>query len=153
MKTVALCASLALIGLLGCTDNEEATTPPPAETSRPGAPIAPSTPPPPQTTQSRETSPVSPMEPQVAQPEETTPMGSSTAAMADQKLKEKIQSALAVDPSLSDVAENVQIETTDGKVTLRGSASSAQEKEQIANKVQQIEGVQEVDNQLQVASR
>jgi osmotically-inducible protein OsmY len=89
----------------------------------------------------------------MAQPEEAPTMGSTTAAMDDQELKEKIQSTLEGDPSLSNVTENVQIETMDGKVTLRGSAPSAQEKEHIATKVQQMEGVQEVDNQLQVANR
>lgn len=152
MKTVALFASLPLLVLLGCTNNEEPTTSPPSETSRPAESTSPSTPSP-QTSQSPESSPSSPAAPQTAQPEESPTMGSPTAATDDQQLKEKIQSALEVDPTLSKVADNVQIETMDGKVTLRGSAPSEQEKEQIATKVQQMEGVQEVDNQLQVASR
>lgn len=152
MKTVMLFASLPLLVLLGCTNNEEPTAPPPSETSRAVEPTSPSTSPP-ETSQSMESSPASPTAPQTAQPGETPTMGDTTASVDDQELKERIQSALEVDPSLSDVAETVQIETTDGKVTLRGSAPSAQEKEQIATKVQQMEGVQEVDNQLQVASR
>ena len=152
MKTVALFASLSLVGLLGCMNNEEPAAPPPSETSRAVEPTSPSTAPP-ETSRSMEPSPSSPTEPQMAQPEEAPTMGSTTAAMDDQELKEKIQSTLEGDPSLSNVTENVQIETMDGKVTLRGSAPSAQEKEQIATKVQQMEGVQEVDNQLQVANR
>ena len=160
MKTAVLFTSLSLVALLGCTNSDEPATQPSSETLRETEPVPPPPPPPPSaysppadTAPPMGSSPSSPATPQTAQPEETPPLGSATATANDQELKEKIQSALQVDPSLSKVADNVQIETMDGKVTLRGSASSEEEKKQITTTVQQMEGVQEVDNQLQVASR
>ena len=162
MKTAALLASLSLVVMVGCADNEEPATPPPSETSRATEPTPPSSPPP-ETSQSMEPSTPStapsqkqtaqpgetPAETQMAQPEEPP----ATATANDQELKKRIQEALEVDTALSDAAENIQIDTTAGKVTLRGSVPSEKEKEEIATKVEQMEGVQEVDNQLQVASR
>jgi hypothetical protein len=71
---------------------------------------------------------------------------------ADKRLNTQIRQSLNADTSLSGVGQNVQLSTQNGKVTLRGSVSSEAEKRQIEQKVKQMNDVDNVDNQLQVAS-
>ncbi|MFO0619379.1 MAG: BON domain-containing protein [Polyangiaceae bacterium] len=52
---------------------------------------------------------------------------------------------------LSTTAKNVKIITTDGNVTLRGPVKSEGERADIAAAVEHVDGVRQVDNQLEVA--
>lgn len=86
----------------------------------------------------------------------SSPAGSMAADMgsseSDKRLNTQIRQALNTDASLAGVGQNVQLSTQNGKVTLRGSVSSEAEKKQIEQKVKQMSEVDNVDNQLQVAS-
>jgi len=59
---------------------------------------------------------------------------------------------VTADDSISINGKNVKIITVDGTVTLRGPVKSEQEKTNIAAKAQQIAGVKQVDNQLEIAN-
>ena len=54
--------------------------------------------------------------------------------------------------ALSMTAKNVKIITRGGVVTLRGPVKSDKEKTEIAQLAQRIEGVKQVDNQLEIAA-
>ena len=70
--------------------------------------------------------------------------------VADQRLNAQIRQSLSADTSLSGVGQNVQLSTSQGEVTLRGSVGSEREKLQIEQKVKQQSEVQDVTNELQV---
>jgi hyperosmotically inducible protein len=69
---------------------------------------------------------------------------------ADRAVTERIRAGLSRESTLSAVAQNVQIVTTNGKVTLRGSVKTASQKMEIGRIAQGSEGASEVDNQLEV---
>ena len=69
----------------------------------------------------------------------------------DVEITRQIRQAIVKDDSLSTNAHNVKIITNDGVVTLRGPVASAQEKTMVAKKAEKINGVDKVDNQLEVA--
>jgi hyperosmotically inducible protein len=73
-------------------------------------------------------------------------------APADLKLSQSIRRALVKDSSLSVSAKNVQVITSGGKVTLRGSVKSAEERDRIAHAAQTAAGADHVTNLLQVAA-
>ena len=54
------------------------------------------------------------------------------------------------DDSLSTSAQNVQIVTENGKVTLHGTVKTEGEKEKIADKAKLVSGVQNVENLITV---
>lgn len=81
-----------------------------------------------------------------------TPADQSERA-ADVDLTQRIRKAVTADDSLSTTAKNVKIITVNGVVTLRGPVKSEQEREKIAATAQQIAGVKQVDNQLEVAAQ
>ena len=60
--------------------------------------------------------------------------------------------AITSDDSVSTNGKNVKIITVDGVVTLRGPVKSEAEKTNIAAKAQQIAGVKNVENQLEIAN-
>jgi hypothetical protein len=76
-------------------------------------------------------------------------MGTSTS---DQNLNTQIRQALNADSSLSGVGRNVTLTTNNGKVTLNGSVASEGDKLKIEQKVKQMSGVENVNNELQVVS-
>lgn len=78
-----------------------------------------------------------------------TPLDQSNNA-ADRTITQKIRQAIMSDDSLSVDAKNIKIVTVNGVVTLRGPVSSSREKNDIASKVNDIPGVRNVDNQLDV---
>ena len=63
----------------------------------------------------------------------------------------KIRRDLMDHDNLSTTAKNVKIITTDGTVTLRGPVKSEDERVAVVTAAQQVEGVKQVDNQLEVA--
>lgn len=84
---------------------------------------------------------------------------SSSSAMSDQAMTEedrtlnqKIRQELASDSDLQTSASNIHFNTDNGKVTLMGTVATEQEKQDIEDKVGDMAGVEEVDNQLQIAS-
>ena len=74
-------------------------------------------------------------------------------AKSDVELTREIRRAVVKDDSLSMLAHNVKIVTSNGAVTLRGPVKTEQEKIAIANKAQAIAGPDKVDNQLEVKSQ
>ena len=78
-----------------------------------------------------------------------TPLDQSESE-ADRTITQKIRQAIMSDASLSTNAKNIKIITIKGVVTLRGPVASSQEKDAIARKANDIQGIVKVDNQLEV---
>lgn len=78
-----------------------------------------------------------------------TPLDQSESE-ADRTITQKIRQSIMSDSALSTNAKNIKIITIKGMVTLRGPVASAQEKDAIARKVNDVQGVVKVDNQLEV---
>ena len=84
--------------------------------------------------------------------DQTKTAGDQSENEADRTISQNIRAALTADDSLSTNGKNVKIITADGKVTLRGPVKSDAEKSAIAGKAQQVAGVKNVDNQLEIAN-
>ena len=84
--------------------------------------------------------------------DQTPTAGDKAENEADRKISQNIRQSLTADDTLSINGKNVKVITIDGKVTLRGPVKSEQEKSAIAAKAQQVAGVKNVDNQLEVAT-
>lgn len=80
-----------------------------------------------------------------------TPLDQSESE-SDRTITQKIRQAIMADSSLSTNAKNIKIITIQGVVTLRGPVASSQEKDAIAKKVNDIQGIVRVDNQIEVTS-
>ena len=78
--------------------------------------------------------------------------GDQSESEADRTISQNIRKAITADDSVSTNGKNVKIITVDGVVTLRGPVKSEAEKTNIAAKAQQIAGVKNVENQLEVAN-
>jgi len=76
--------------------------------------------------------------------------GDQSESAADRTLTQKVRQAVVADKSLSTNAHNVKIITINGVVTLRGPVNSSQEKEVVEAKAQQLAGMNNVDNQLEI---
>ena len=76
--------------------------------------------------------------------------GQQSNLAGDQELARKIRHAVVKDDSLSVMAHNVKIVTTNGSVILRGPVKTEQEKTVIASKAAAIAGASHVDDQLEV---
>ena len=68
----------------------------------------------------------------------------------DLALKNRIETILAADRSLSAQAKNVQIITSGGRVSLHGTAANEAEKRSLEAKVQMIAGLDKVSSELRV---
>ena len=84
--------------------------------------------------------------------DQTKTAGDQAENEADRTISQNIRKELSADDSLSTNGKNVKIITMDGKVTLRGPVKSDAEKSAIAGKTQQVAGVKNVDNQLEIAN-
>lgn len=82
----------------------------------------------------------------------TKTAGDQSENEADRTISQNIRQAIVADDSVSTNGKNVKIITVDGVVTLRGPVKSATEKTNIAAKAQQIAGVKNVENQLEIAN-
>jgi len=80
----------------------------------------------------------------------TVTPGDQSESKTDLELTRRLRQAVNQDNQLSVNAKNIKIVTAGGKVTLRGPVNSAAEQQQILDKVQKVEGVSSVDNQLEV---
>ena len=69
----------------------------------------------------------------------------------DIDLTKRIRQAVVADKDLSTDAKNVKIITVDGVVWLRGPVKTAQEKQEIARKANDIAGARNVRDQLEIA--
>lgn len=78
-----------------------------------------------------------------------TPMSQSESE-PDRTITQRIREAIVSDSALSTNAKNIKIITVKGVVTLRGPVASSQEKDAITRKINGIQGVVKVDNQLEV---
>ena len=76
--------------------------------------------------------------------------GQQSNSTSDVELTRRIRRAVVQDHSLSMLAHNVKIISTNGAVMLRGPVKTEEEKTAIANKAQAIAGAVKVDNQLEV---
>ncbi len=76
--------------------------------------------------------------------------GQQSNSTSDVELTRRIRRAVVQDHSLSMLAHNVKIISTNGSVMLRGPVKTEEEKTAIANKAQAIAGAGKVDNQLEV---
>ena len=84
--------------------------------------------------------------------DQTPTAGDQAENEADRAISQNIRQSLTADDTLSTNGKNVKVITIDGKVTLRGPVKSDQEKAAIAAKAQQVAGVKNVDNQLEIAT-
>jgi hyperosmotically inducible protein len=79
--------------------------------------------------------------------------GDQGNSKSDREMTRKIRRTITQNDQLSTTAKNIKIITANGKTTLRGPVKSEQEKEQILAAVKGVQGVGEVDNQLEVKSQ
>jgi hyperosmotically inducible periplasmic protein len=77
---------------------------------------------------------------------------SATTSDADNTLTERVRTTLQSDTAIAGKVQNLQVSASNGKVTLRGTVNSDQEKRDLEKKVQQLIGTAKVDNQLEVKS-
>ncbi len=68
----------------------------------------------------------------------------------DRTLTQNVRKALMDDTTLSTNAQNIKIITRDGTVTLRGVVASVSEKQMIVAKVEQMAGVDDCEDELEV---
>ncbi len=80
-----------------------------------------------------------------------TPLDQSETE-ADRTITQQIRQAVMSDGALTTNAKNIKIITINGVVTLRGPVASSQEKDAIARKVNSVQGIIRVDNQLEITS-
>ena len=76
--------------------------------------------------------------------------GQQSNSTSEVELTRRIRRAVVQDHSLSMLAHNVKIISTNGAVMVRGPVKTEEEKTAIANKAQAIAGAGKVDNQLEV---
>jgi hyperosmotically inducible periplasmic protein len=76
--------------------------------------------------------------------------GDQSESKADIDLVSRIRRAVTQNDQLSTTAKNTKIIANNGKVTLRGPVNTAAEKEQVVQTVRSVNGVTEVDDQLEV---
>ena len=72
---------------------------------------------------------------------------------ADVELTARIRKALVADKNLSMDAKNAKIITRDGNVVLRGAVKDDAEKKAVEDEAHKIQGVKNIDNQLNVETR
>lgn len=71
----------------------------------------------------------------------------------DRTITQQIRQGVVASDALSMSAKNVKIVTANGIVTLRGPVETQTEKSQITQLVKKVEGVKQVDNQLEIAAK
>lgn len=74
----------------------------------------------------------------------------ATTSPSDLRLTDSINRALGADPTIAPDMSRIQISTSGGVVTIKGSVSTAQEKDAVSLIAKSISGVTQVNNQLEV---
>jgi osmotically-inducible protein OsmY len=82
----------------------------------------------------------------------TKTTGDQSENEQDRTITQNVRKAVSSDDTLSTDAKNVKIITSGGTVTLRGPVKNQKEKAEIEAKAKEIAGVQNVDNQLEIAN-
>lgn len=136
MRPTSILAAVALAGVLGC-DYDDRTSGPVDRTTPSTSPSMspPATSPP-------ADSGMAASEPTTAEP--------TTMTEADRQLAQRVSDTLRQDEMLSSAAQNIMVHASNGAVTLRGSVSSEKEKNDLAAKAQQVAGVTQVNNELEI---
>lgn len=129
MKKLAILASIALIGLLGCSKADQTG----------------------QTSSSKTTSPEKTTQ---TAPSTTGAPAAGPSAMSetDRALARRVEDALRQNSALASAAQNVQVQAKNGEVTLSGSVNNEQEKANIGSAAQKVAGVSKVNNEIEVVS-
>lgn len=83
--------------------------------------------------------------------EQPTP-GDQGGSESDRAITQRVRQNVVKGDEISVTGKNVKIITVDGVVTLRGPVKSAKEKADIAAAAKQVDGVKQVDNQLDIAA-
>ncbi|MDX2052852.1 MAG: BON domain-containing protein [Polyangiaceae bacterium] len=78
--------------------------------------------------------------------------GDQGGSEADRTITQMIRQAVIKEDSLSMTSKNIKIITVNGVVTLRGPVSGAEQKSTIASIAQRTNGVQRIDNQLEIST-
>lgn len=81
---------------------------------------------------------------------DTTTPGDQSESDIDRTITLKIRRAVMADGALSTDAKNIKIITINGIVTLRGVVNGDNERSAILSKVDSIDGVRRVENQIEV---
>ena len=71
---------------------------------------------------------------------------------ADRTLGQQVVQQLKTDPAMADTLAKIKFTIENGKVTLRGTVKSEDQKKKIESAVQQVTGVSSVDDQIQVGA-
>ena len=71
-------------------------------------------------------------------------------AAADHRATEEVRRRIATDDTVSERARQVEVETNDGVVTLRGSIDSAEDRITLASLAESVPGVRRVDDRMRV---
>lgn len=79
--------------------------------------------------------------------------GDQSESEMDRRITQQIRRALTTDSSLSTNAKNIKIITIEGRVLLRGPVNSDSERSKIAEKAKRIDGVNNIENQLEVVKK
>ena len=81
---------------------------------------------------------------------QTAQTAATSSEASDRDAMQKVRKNLIADRSLSLLAQNVNILTRDGKMTLRGVVRSEDEKKAVADVASSVLGAENVTNQLTV---
>lgn len=80
------------------------------------------------------------------------PMRNQTTALSDANLQRSIHDQIMSDETLSVGAKGVTVTSENGKVTLKGSVASNQERMKVEEIAKKAKGTKSVDNQTEVQS-
>jgi osmotically-inducible protein OsmY len=75
----------------------------------------------------------------------------ASSSEEDVELTQDIREKVAKDGSLSAMAHNISITSSNGFVTLRGPVTSESERQQVAALAERVAGSGKVNNQLEIA--
>lgn len=78
--------------------------------------------------------------------------GPEEQSQQDRQTAQQVHQTL-MDADLSDIAENIQVMASGGRVTLHGNVETPQERTEVERLTRSVPGVQEVDNQLEIGAR
>jgi hypothetical protein len=141
---IALAGAAALTFAVGC--NNPPGSPSGVHGNEPSSPHG-------QPSHQTPTSPSAPGNPSASegeQPGEEPTASGQKNDPADLATTASIRREILKVPALSSSADNVQVITADGKVTLRGKVKDQSEKDQIQKIAERVAGAGHVDNQLEV---
>lgn len=74
----------------------------------------------------------------------------ATSPDFDKAAAQKIRQLILEDETLSENGKNIKITVSEGVVTLKGAVNNERERNIIAQKVRSINGIRNIDNQLEI---